>query len=194
MTAKTLATGVLSSGMLALFAIGCSKSSGPELDKLTSVSAGKLSFSYPSNWRAKLVQDKKNGKRRLRSYRVRVSPSATAVVQLFEPAVELDVKLYAAKFLRGFRKALAEKTLGLLSSEGVVHKRITRRFVGRDRAGLRIKLELKLIAEQTPSTVDLDIAKLSHATIVLVALAADKDFDTINHGFNAIRKSVSYTR
>jgi len=171
----------------ALSGVGCGffMEPKPDLENKKTAEVGRFSVEYPGNWKTELETDDIDGVK-FASLTVESGGNAIAVVQVFEPGVELSPDEVFEMYAEGMVEASKTEFGGVLDISVHGKKDFTRGILGTTWVGRTGTVDVKLLGEKVPNRLQTLQHYDEQRTVVIVAQAPVEDWNTATHGFDAI--------
>ena len=157
----------------------------PDLENKKTAEVGRLSVEYPGNWKTELESDELEGVN-FASLTVESSGNAIAVIQVFEPGVELTPDEVFEMYAEGMVEASQTEFGGVMNVSVHSKQDLTRGVMGTTWVGRMGTVDVKLLGETVPNHLQTLQHFTPERTVVIVAQAPTEDWDTARHGFDAI--------
>jgi hypothetical protein len=172
--------------------IGFFREPTPDVDDPRAYSRHGLRFSYPGNWAVEEAATEKVAHVTVRTLNVESKGHALAVVQVYTPALELELDDYARDLLGGMNEELKSGWKRLLRTGRARSSDFHDRFLGARRRGRRIRLPIRLATERQPMTIEVRTAAVKAGTVAMMTIIADEDRRRVRPGFELIRASLRF--
>lgn len=197
LTLVAIVTAVIGLGVGALvYAIGWDKIVGvfteprADIEHPKRASADGVSFEYPGNWELEEETDEIEGIV-LRQLTVESPGSATAIVQLMRPPIDVDLERYSASFLQGMNEELKSGWTALIAQGKATNQPVRGTLFGEAAEGRKITMALSIAGEKMPFTIEIWAKRSATATIVLITMVPDEDAAKASPGLEQIKKSLA---
>jgi hypothetical protein len=152
-----------------------------------------VTFDHPGNWSLRQEDGSESGIR-LCSVTVESKGSAQVIVQIFEPAMDIDPDEAATSFLEGIQGQLSGGWTQLLKTgEGQILE-VQGTVLGIAGPGKRIHLPLRIASERMPFTIEQWIRKTDRLTVIVTTMVADEDRVRVEPGFDLVKNSLAAVR
>jgi hypothetical protein len=154
----------------------------PDLENPNTYGGAEVAFRYPGNWKAtesilselgvtaKIIELESPG-------------NAYLAVQVFNPALPIDVSDMLDETTRMMQQEMARITGGLVTADHGVTVDCSRQLLGALRQGKRRSLSVEVLGERVPHTVEIYVVEISGYTIVVLTTGADEDMSRLGPGY-----------
>lgn len=164
----------------------------PDLENKKTATVSHLSVEYPGNWKTELETDDSDGVK-FSSLTVESSGNAIALVQVFEPGVDLGPQMVSQTYAEGMVEASKEEFGGVLSVSVHSDKDFTREVLGDTWVGRSGTADVKLLGEKVPNRIQTLQHTDEERTVIIVVQAPTEDWNTASPGFDAIYDGLKKT-
>jgi len=161
----------------------------PELETPKTYSGAEVAFQYPGNWTARESNLSEPGIT-AKIVEVESAGNAYLAVQIFKPALPLEVTDLLDEMTRGMHAEIARLSGGLASSGDGVTQDVTRQLLGTIRPGKRRQISLQVLGEQVPHTIEAYVVELSQMTVCILSSGADDDMSRLGPGYAQVLDSL----
>ncbi|MGH1345595.1 MAG: hypothetical protein ACRBN8_28785 [Nannocystales bacterium] len=171
----------------ALWAGGCGffMEPKPDLENKKTAEIGNFSVEYPGNWETEFESEDLDGVK-FSSLTIESAGNAIAVIQVFEPGVELGPDEVFEMYAEGMVEASKTEFGGVVGVSVHSKKDFTRGVLGTTWVGRTGTVDVKLLGEKVPNRIQTLQHHSEQRTVVVVVQAPTEDWKTANHGFDAI--------
>ncbi len=164
----------------------------PDLENKKTTEVASFSVEYPGNWTTELETDDLDGVK-FASLTVESAGNAIAVIQVFEPGVELGPDEVFEMYAEGMVEASKGEYGGVLDVSVHSKQDFTRPILGTTWVGRTGTVDVKLLGEKVPNRLQTLQHFEQQRTVVIVVQAPLEDWKTANYGFDAIYDGLKET-
>ena len=162
----------------------------PDLENKKTATVAGLSVSYPGNWKTELESEDVEGAT-FSSLSIESSGSALAIIQVFEPGIEMTPEDVFETYIEGMLEASQEEFGGVFDLALRSDESFSRDVLGSSWEGRTGMLDLKLLGENVPHRIQSVQRFKDDKTIIIVVQAPVEDWKTVSPGFDAIYDGLS---
>ncbi len=162
----------------------------PDLENKKTATVSGLSVTHPGNWKTELESEDVEGAT-FSSLSIESSGSALAMIQVFEPGIEMTPKDVFQTYVEGMLEASQEEFGGVFDLKLRSDDAFSREVLGSTWQGRTGVLDLKLLGENVPHRIQSVQRFDDDKTIIIVVQAPVEDWKTVSPGFDAIYDGLS---
>lgn len=164
----------------------------PDLENKKTTTVGNLSVEYAGNWKTELETDQIEGVK-FSSLTVESAGNAIALVQIFEPGIEMGPEEIFNTYVEGMVEASETEFGGVLDLSAHSEKEFSRAVLGSTWAGRTGTVDVKLLGEKVPNRIQTVQHTNDERTVIIVVQAPVEDWKTASPGFDAIYDGLKET-
>ncbi|MBV1857752.1 MAG: hypothetical protein KUG77_05010, partial [Nannocystaceae bacterium] len=157
----------------------------PDLENKKVAEVRNFSVEYPGNWKTELETDEANGVT-FASLTVESDGNAIAIVQVYEPGLDLDPEEVYKTYTEGMVEVAKEEFGGVLDVAFHGEKDFSRDVLGVAWVGRTGIVDVKLMGEKVPNRIQTVQQVTEARTVIIVVQAPEDDWKTASPGFDAI--------
>lgn len=162
----------------------------PDLDDKKSAKVADLTVEYPGNWTVEQESDDLDGVK-FSSLTIESSGNAIAVVQVFEPGVELAPEEIFDMYVESMKEAAQTELGGVFDLTVHSGEAFSRDILGNSWQGRKGVVDVGLLGEKVPNRVQTLQRHRDDQTVIIIAQGPVEDWNTIEPGFEAIYNGLS---
>lgn len=149
-----------------------------------------LSFAYPGNW-ALREEIGERGDTELRTIALESRGEALLLVQVFRPALALDLDEHLALTLRALIAEQVAQGGGVVEVEAGAVTAFTRAWLAAPRSARRVALTVTSPVERTSSVIELHAAQLPGRTVLVFTTVPDAGRAAAAAGFDLVLDTLA---
>ena len=162
----------------------------PDLENKKSAEVAGFSVSYPGNWKTELESEDIDGVK-YSSLTIESSGNALAIIQVFEPGVELTPGEAFDFYIEGMKEASETEFGGVMNLKLRGSEDFQREVMKTTWNGRKGQLDLAVLGETVPHRLQTVQRSTEDKTVVIVVQAPSEDWKTASPGFDAIYDSFA---
>lgn len=162
----------------------------PDLENKKTAKVAGLTVDYPGNWKTE-SESEDVGEVKFSSLTIESSGSALAVIQVFEPGIDLAPAEVFDTYIEGMKEASETEFGGVVNMKARQAKDFQRELMKTTWNGRQAQVDLALLGETVPHRLQTVQRSTEDKTIIVIVQAPTEDWTTAAPGFDAIYDSLA---
>ena len=162
----------------------------PDIDNPKTASAPGFTMSYPGNWKTSTEAEKIEGFT-VTTLTIESSGNALAMIQVYEPGIEMGAEEVFGLFMSGVQDASKEELGGMLNVNTGSSTAMTRTVIGEEWQGRKGQFTVTLLGEKVPSRIETLQHYAEERSVVVFLQAPSEDWAKAKPGFDQVMDTLA---